>query len=649
MSNKLTPIELTDLSTSLLYNDSEFSNKQLSEQEVVDLISNLSRFYYEGSEIISDDQFDKLCEKYSTIYPDLYIWKETGWGYNPEWSSDKESVNHEVFPMKSISSKTKSIHFMNDKEGTYIATPKLDGAGLTVTYDDGKLEKAVSRGGRLVGHNITDIISQLVPATIPTKERLIIRGELSNKADKNSRNQSSGMIMRKNYTLTDEEKDSFMFIPYGILNIPTSSKSAELTLLKSMGFIEVPNVVMEAEDFDLLMTNDDERNELLTNLSIINEDQVFIDGIVFEKDEPSTNREGNLYDRHHIAFKLDSEVVETSVIGIKYQHSNQGKFTPVVQFEKVDIEGAGVKRSAGGSYSYLVKKGLGIGARVGLIRSGGVIPYVKSVFEPSQDIPKPDKCPVCNHDIELVKADLYCTNPICDKKVNTLTKKIFNKFVPHGYGTNLYNRLVESYSVNTIEEYLMFINLELDKVGSITTNKQLIALKELQVYTKEWRKTFQGLLALSNIPGLGPKLSKKLEAHYQTVDNLLDALDSENTKEVDDFIKKLSNKTVVKSFRDYKQFIRSINNFFSNNPYEVKVEKVVSSEDSEKELVVLTNIKGQLKKSDIMKMKSEYKFTDSVTEKVKYLVYSIPNSSKHKKAIKLGVECISLEEFLRKS
>lgn len=621
--------------------------------ELEKLIRIHSSIYYEGLsnycgiQPISDDEFDNLVNELTELDPDNKLISSTG--FEHFFVSDKEKVVHEYGPIEGINKKPKNPAFYkNYAHESYCLSPKLDGSSVIIYYNNGKLIAALSRGNGTTGTNIIDVISQLssIPKTIRYYDKLVLRGELINiSAEGNIRNQSNGFIMRKGYKITEEDNDSFKFVPYNILN-KSLTRDEETELIHKLGFIQIPRATMTYDELDGLWLEDSGYLNIIDELSTLVIDDVAyqlpIDGIIFEKNDQSFKKEGtNIFTRPMIAFKLDSTSEKTTVIGHKWKVSPYGKVFPTVLLDKVDLEGANVKKSSGGSYQYLLDKGLGIGAEVIVVRSGGVIPYIKEIVKKSD---------VFNIPEGTYKDGAHLYMKDFSVQESRLVRNIFNRHVPDGYGADLYSRLVEDYpsQMSNLKDYRKFIE-EIHESGiikskNITTGKQLAALSILSDNTLTYQITTSKILSLSTINGLGPKYRKKINAKYPSIDSFI--TDIENSVS----IKKLSNKLVEKSVKDNLSNIKLVAEFYKSNP-SASIDVVDEIEDNSGKIkVILTNFTGSpVGKKDFTKTFDELFSTVGNVKDCDILVYHKPGSSKMKVAEKLGKKIISITELMEMS
>jgi DNA ligase (NAD+) len=625
----------------------------MSSQRIIELeklIPIYSKMYYEGVESdesgltpISDEEFDNLVDELKDLSPDHPLILAVGFDYNI--GSDKQKVDHCFVPVTGINHKTKSDVFnkgLSHKEG-YVLTPKLDGCSIILTYKAGILTKALTRGTGIKGSNVIDIIKQLssVPKVLKLKIDIVTSGELINIADPevygNIRNQSNGYVMRKGHTVTEDEDELFKFVPYRVLS-KSLTKMEELQLLKECGFIECPWIKFdEFHEIDW----ESKKVEVIEQLtSTTFEGKLLpIDGIVVELDDHSSQEtEVSPFNRKTIAFKLNSSSAETTVIGIRWKLSQYGKFFPTILLDKVVLDGANVSKCSGGSYKDLVNQGLGIGAKVVVVRSGGVIPYITEVLEKSNKIDAPENS-------YLDGAHLFSSNFSVSEM--RLVRNIFKRHIPHGYSNDLFIRFSDKYPelMDSLVKFREFIDsdhiITLDR-EFITTRKQLDALNETFDSIRNYKIDLIRLLSLCSIDGLGPKLNKKLSTKYMTIEEFMDAIRN------GELIYKWSNRRVQDSVNENIDNIEKMFDFFKSNERNIREIEVVDESQAELPKVLLTNLSGSsLKKAEIQsKFKDKFKFVGDV-KNADLVIFGKEGSSKYDAAVKLNKTLIQVEDFIQ--
>jgi len=631
-----------------------------------------SKLYYEGLDYIkiknkiftkiSDKKFDELIDKLKSLNPSSPILTTPGWGY--ELSSDKEGVAHETYPVKGISYKNKDKNCLFDifdfyKESNSIeicGTPKLDGCSIILTYKNSHLIRALTRGDGFIGSNIMDIIHQLpsIPKKLSTPTDLItIRGELINiKYLDNIRNLSNGLVMRKNYTLSQDELESFVFIPYSILSNTLSDYSIEdeLKYFSDNGFISIPYLKFNSKTKDKWIKDYDKNMEYLSSITINSiEYKLPIDGIVFSPNIPREDmKEGTIYARDLYAYKLDSDSEVTEVVDIVWNLTRLGRYIPLIVVNTVTLNGANVSNITGSAYQTLIDSGIGIGSKVRVVRSGGVIPYITEVITKSSKINAPTK------NVKIEGAHLFTTDPIFDDE--SIIHNIYNDFKEKGFGDSLYYKIKEvlpDFFSNLISfrKYIDYYGnkSKWDKfmisLSGDFTDHEIQGIEYLVDYIYNYKVKMYEILWYANIDGLGDVQSYNLYEEYFDFETLIKDIKKPYGKSS---IDEIVNSRVATSLRNQVESISKLAKFFHKNGYDSKEVEQEATKDSDKPQVVLTNFGGSsLKKSEFESVYSDkLSFTDDVNS-ADLVIYSKPGSSKYNLAVELGIPVIQVEDYIK--
>lgn len=306
--------------------------------KLTDLLDMASKTYYEGSPIMSDEQFDYLANKagYSKV------------GYTVSGSD----IPHK-FPMYSLDKSYGELpaHFQT-VTSPVVTTPKLDGAAISLVYYEGDLVVALTRGDGKRGRPITNNVRHLVPHSIPyTSGFTQITGEVCVPKDiENARNLASGSINLKD---SEEAKNRpLSFIAYGLQPYLSDCWSTDMKTLKSWGF----NTVIQS-----------------------NWSQFPQDGVVLRFDKYKVFEDMGYTSKHPkgaIALKQNKQGVVTKLLDVVWQVGRSGVVSPVAILEPVNIEGATVSRATLHNIEYIEALDLEIGCNVSVIRAGEIIPRV---------------------------------------------------------------------------------------------------------------------------------------------------------------------------------------------------------------------------------------------------------------------------------
>ena len=307
--------------------------------QLTQFLDTASRHYYAGTPIISDEQFDSLSETC---------------GYSKVGARQHEDVERHLFPMYSLQKWYEDEQVTNPlaAEKNVVMTPKLDGAAISVLYIDGVFVRALTRGDGKEGRDVSNKVCRLVPKTIDHTGVLQITGEVCAPVHvENARNYAAGAL---NLGSVDEfSTRSVEFFAYQATPHITPSYTQDLKLLKKCGF----NTVFDKNLHEVYPT----------------------DGVVFRVDD--NNRFNSLghtskHPRGAYARKTRGECVETTLLAVEWQVGKSGKVTPVAILEPVLVGDATVSRATLNNPGFIEALDLHIGDRVGLIRSGEVIPCI---------------------------------------------------------------------------------------------------------------------------------------------------------------------------------------------------------------------------------------------------------------------------------
>ncbi len=419
----------------------EEKKKRIS--ELVKLLSEAAKVYYaEGNEIMSNLEYDRLFDELSALE------KETGMILA---GSPTQNVGHEVLselpkerhqsPMLSLD-KTKSVEalseWLEDKKG--IMSWKLDGLTIVLTYRNGELEKAVTRGNGEIGEVVTNNARAFegLPLRIPFEGELVIRGEAlikysdfrkineempeSDAAYKNPRNLCSGSVRQLDPSVTKERHINlfvFQLVSAEGIDLPNSFK-ARFEWLRSLGFD-----VVEYREVD----STDVAAAVAWFKACIEKNDLPSDGLVLTYEDvaygESLGRTAR-FPRNSIAFKWQDETATTRLKKIEWSPSRTGLINPIAVFDPVELEGTTVSRASVHNLSILKELRLGIGDTISVYKANMIIPQIAENMTASDTVEIPEICPVCNAPIERRRDKnaeyLYCTDPECPaKKIKSFT------------------------------------------------------------------------------------------------------------------------------------------------------------------------------------------------------------------------------------
>lgn len=459
-------------------------------KELVSLLKEASRAYYaEDRELMSNFEYDRLYDELEMLE------KQTGviLSDSPTVTVGYESVEelpkerHES-PMLSLG-KTKSREELEAwLQGKHaLLSWKLDGLTVVLTYYEGKLAKAVTRGNGEVGEVITNNARtfQNLPLNISYQGELILRGEAvitysdfekinaqipeAEAKYKNPRNLCSGSVRQLNNEIT--AKRQVRFYAFSLVKAEgvdfSNSREAQFDFLQEQGFEVVEHVLVTPKTIQAAIRDFEKKIETYDvpsdGLVLVYEDIAYGQGLGRTAKFP----------RDSIAFKWADEIRETTLERIEWSPSRTGLINPVAVFAPVELEGTTVSRASVHNISILRGLRLGIGDRITVYKANMIIPQIAENLTGSNNVEIPNTCPVCGGATQVRCVNdtesLYCLNPDCTAK----KLKAFTHFVSRDAMN------IEGLSEATLEKLigLGFIHEFADLFHLSVFREQIIALE----------------------------------------------------------------------------------------------------------------------------------------------------------------------------
>ena len=640
-------------------------------RELIDKLNEANKAYYaEDREIMSNYEYDALYDELVKLEESTGITMSDSPTVNVGYSSvDELPKERHDKPMLSLG-KTKDREelksWLGDKEG--LLSFKLDGLTIVLTYEEGRLKKAVTRGNGEVGEVITAnaMVFKNVPHKISYKGRLILRGEAVIKysdfekinseiedADakyKNPRNLCSGSVRQLNNEIT--AKRNVYLYAFSLVEAAdedfNNSIECQFNFLKKQGFdvvhyvrVDSSNILEEIENYSKLVTEYD----------------IPSDGLVLTYDDiaygESLGRTAK-FPRNSIAFKWQDEIRETVLRQIEWSPSRTGLINPVAIFDPVELEGTTVSRASVHNVSIVRELKLGIGDHITVYKANMIIPQIAKNLTQSGDLTIPNTCPACGGETKLIKDSmawtLNCTNPDCPAK----QIKSFALF------TSRDAMNMEGISENTLEKLLATgILSDFTDLYKLSNHKDVIVTLE-GFGEKSYEKMIDSIEASRNttlprvlyalgIPGIGVANAKVICRHFEYNPEYIINADADELSEVEGI-----GEILAKSIVDYFSLEKN-KKLFCDILKELRLEEV--KVDRSNDMVngrsfVITGSLNTYANRDELKAKIESlggKVTGSVSAKCECLINNdvTSTSSKNKKAKELGVRIISEEDFNR--
>ena len=651
-------------------------NKTERIKELTKMLNEYRNAYYNESEsIISDYEYDKLYDELEKLE------NETGLSFanSPtktvgfQVKSELEKIKHS-HPMLSLD-KTKSVDelrkFAGDKD--CILSLKMDGLTCLLTYENGGLVQAETRGngdiGELITHNAN--VFENIPLTIEYKGHFEIEGEAiityddfekinkvlpEDKKYKNPRNLVSGSVRQLDNRIAAQRHIKFV-----AWKVPTevcsNSFLNRLKYAKELGFEIVPLFTYSGK------SNDKENlPEMIESLKIKAHDYGYpIDGLVMTYNDIQYGESLGLtghHPRHSVAYKFYDEEFETTLNNIEWTMGKSGCLTPTAVFEPVEIDGTIVERASLHNMSIFKDLELSHGDTITVFKANQIIPQVSDNLDRTLNnlcIP-PSACPICGGKTEIVKDNdtevLMCSNPNCKGKllgklsafvsrnkmnIDGLSEETLSKFIARGWLTCF----SDIYKLK--DYYIHMINMS--GFGRKSIDKLIDSIE------KSRSVELNRFIAALSIPGVGDSTAKDISIHCEydfdtfvlkLIDkynwSVIDGIGEKTSQQINEWIDDSGNR---EDFRKLLQIIIPVNpNANDNTDQSLAGKNFVVTGD-------VTQFKNRKELQKFIESKGG-KVTGSVTSKTNWLINNDveSKSSKNKKARELGIPIISEKDFL---
>ena len=639
-------------------------------RELTELLNRASKAYYaEDREIMSNFEYDKLYEELEELE------KETGTvlsnsptvrvGYEAVEELPKERHERPMLSLGKTKDREELKEWLQDQEA--LLSWKLDGLTVVLTYDGGKLAKAVTRGNGEVGEVVTNNVRTFrnIPLSIPYQEELILRGEAvitysdfeaineeiaeEEARYKNPRNLCSGSVRQLNNEITAGRR--VKFYAFSLVKAEGvdfgNSREGQFRFLQEQGFetveyrmVDKDTVVDAVEEFERKVEGYDIPSDGLVLL---------FDDIAYGQSLGATAK----FPRDSIAFKWEDEVRETVLKEIEWSPSRTGLINPVAIFEPVELEGTTVSRASVHNISILKGLKLGIGDRITVYKANMIIPQIAENLTESGNVEIPESCPVCGGRTEIKQVNevqsLYCTNPSCEAKkiksftlfvsrdamnIDGLSEATLEKFI--------YRGLIAEYAdLFHLERYKDQI-VEMDGFGEKSCQNLVNNIEAAR------STTLPRLIYGLGIANIGLANAKMICRHYRYDLPAMMEADVEDLSAIDGV-----GEVIAAGFCDYfKQ--ESNQERLQNLLAEIRIEKEETEEGSETlagmAFVVTGSLEHYASRNELKEVieKKGGKVTGSVTSKTVCLINNdiASSSSKNKKAKELQVPILTEEQFM---
>lgn len=637
-------------------------------KELGEKLREASRAYYqEDREIMSNVEYDALYDTLSALE------KETGIvladsptvnvGYEAVEQLPKEE--HER-PMLSLD-KTKEREALREFIGEHptLLSWKLDGLTIVLTYENGELIKAVTRGNGIVGEVITNNarVFKNIPLKISFKGRLVLRGEAiitysdfekinetigdADAKYKNPRNLCSGSVRQLNNEIT--AKRNVRFYAFSLVSAEgvdfRNSREVQFRWLNEQGFEVVEYRKVTAGTLDEAM---DYFAEAVTTNDFPSDGLVALyDDIAYGESLGTTAK----FPRNAMAFKWADEMRDTRLLEIEWSPSRTGLINPVAIFEPVELEGTTVSRASVHNISIMKELKLGIGDTIRVYKANMIIPQIAENLTGSGNASIPHTCPACGQETVVKKENdvecLFCVNPGCPAKkiksfglftsrdamnIDGLSEATLEKFIARGF----IHDFGDIFEISRYKDEIV----EMEGFGQKSYDNLMESLERAK------ETTLPRVIYSLGIANIGLANAKVICRHF---DNDLDRIRHASLEEVSDIdtIGPVIAGNLVAYFRDEDNDRRldHLMSFLHIQEDSPKQEQIFEGMN----FVITGSLVHFGNRSEAKELIESLggKVTGSVTKKTNYLINNDiqSNSSKNKKARELGIPILSEEDF----
>lgn len=657
-------------------------------KELISLLQEASKAYYaEDREIMSNFEYDKLYDEL------VKLEEETGTvlagsptvtvGYEAVEELPKETHESPMLSLGKTKDREELKEWLKDKEG--LLSWKLDGLTVVLTYENGKLLKAVTRGNGEVGEVVTNNAKTFtnLPLNIPYEGKLVLRGEavityedfkkINDEIEdaeakyKNPRNLCSGSVRQLNNEVTKNRRVRFFAFSlvksedtagieetssvenYETEGLHFSTHEAEFEFLKTLGFevVEYKKVTS-----DTVINTIGYFEEKVAGYEVPSDGLVLtFDDIAYGKSLGRTAK----FPRDSIAFKWADEMRETKLLEMEWSPSRTGLINPVAIFESVELEGTTVSRASVHNISIVRNLKLGIGDTITVYKANMIIPQIAENLTMSDTLKIPDCCPACGGKTEIKQVNevqsLYCINPDCSAKkiksftlfvsrdalnIEGLSEATLEKFIGKGF----LHDFTDIFHLDRYEEEIK----EMEGFGEKSYKKLIKSVENAR------KTTLPKVIYSLGIANIGLANAKMICKEYKYELPAMMNATEEELSQIDGV-----GAVIAGTFCDY----------FREEKHRQLVKKLVKELEIEVEIIeegsqilegksfAITGSLEYFENRNQLKEKIESlggKVTGSVTGKTFALINNdaASNSSKNKKARELGVEIMTESEFMER-
>lgn len=634
------------------------------------------RYHEDDNPEISDYAYDKLTYRLRELeekYPQFVVSTSPTQKVGGKGKDVFAKVEHEVqmqslqdvFSYEDVETFVDKVidEFGNDTK--FLVQTKIDGLSVSLEYKDGILVRGSTRGDGFIGEDVTQNIKMIkdVPQKLLSNDNIEIRGEvyLSKKEFEsinaeliekgkqilaNPRNAAAGTLRQLDSELVKSRNLSiFVFAVLKGLDFETDSK--ELEYLKSIG-VKIIEYIKVCSSKKEVINAIEEIGRMRESLHYdIDGAVVKVDNLNYRNEMGSTVK----VPKWAVAYKYPPERKETKILDITLQIGRTGQVTPLAILEPVRVAGSVISKTTLHNFDYIEEKDIRIGDIAIIEKAGDVIPEVVEVIKEKRTgkeikYKKPDFCPICGEELEDSEdiVALRCTNSECPALIYRSITHFASRDCMDisGLGENIVEQLIDAKLLNDVSDiyYLTY-----DDIYNLERFKDKSASNLINAINKSKGNTLDKLIFGLGIRHIGKKAAKILSQNYKDIYEIMNA-DVEEINSLNDFGTIMA-ESVVEFFKKEKtkEIIKRLDEAGVNLKGSVVNKK---SNLLDGKTIVITGSFDGYKREDIAEIIEENsgKFSSSVTKKTSFVITGEDAGSKLKKANDLGIEVVTLEEFL---
>ncbi len=650
------------------------------QKELTKLLKKYAAAYYsEDSPLISDAEYDSLYDELAALEqesgttlpysPTLKVGGAIVQSFIPHkhiarlWSLDKVRSEKALLDWAARIRRLREDYISRTglelEKLSYALEYKFDGLTINLTYENGHLVQAATRGNGETGESILQQVETIenIPHTIPFQGRMEVQGEgymrLSvleglnrslNEPLKNARNAAAGALRNLNVEITRERKLNCFCYNIGYIEGKQLTSQEEIRSFLLENGLPMSSFYFESDTLEGLFPHileAEKRRQLL---------DFQIDGMVIKVRQLALREilgYTDKFPRWAVAYKFEAEEITTTVRDITWEVGRTGKLTPLAHLEPVELSGATIRRATLNNYNDIIRKKVGIGSRVFLRRSNDVIPEILgSVPGESANLKvlKPTNCPSCNAHVEERGAHIFCPNSlsckpqIAGRLVHFASRDAMDiEFFSHKTA----GLFVEKLGISSIPELYELTAkklVKLERFGDKKANNLLSAIN------KSRNCTLSSFLFALGVPNVGYKTARTLSEQFGSLEA----------------VRKADKETLLKIADIGETIAQSILDFFGDESISAQVDALLNHGVSPKQEVspqtgilfgktfVLTGTLTGMnrREAELLIERAGGKTSSSVTKSTDFLLVGEMPGSKLDKANTLGIPILSEEEFL---